>query len=66
MSKPIDKSKPQRDASARPYTRPVLTRFGKVRELTAGGTGAMTEGGMGGMGDMGGMGMGQDDPNRRP
>ena len=62
MNKTIDKQKPSPESSARTYSTPVLTRFGKVRELTAGGTGAMDEGGMGG--GMG-MGMGNDDPNRK-
>jgi hypothetical protein len=49
-------------SNGKSYSPPRLTRFGKVRALTAGGSGVMVEnGGMGNMPGGGGMG-----PNRRP
>jgi hypothetical protein len=57
MSKTNDKQAPRQKTTSQAYAKPTLTRFGKVRELTAGGTGLMDEGmGM----------MGSTDPNRRP
>ena len=58
MDQPANTDKPNRAD----YCAPRLTRFGKIRELTASGTGAMEEGMGGGMG----MGMGDgEDINRR-
>ena len=60
MTTPTDKPESTpRSTHASNYQKPRLTRFGKVRELTAGGTGMMQEGGPMGMG-MGNL----LDPNR--
>lgn len=45
--------------AVKPYNRPTLTTSGKVRELTAGGSGAMVQLVSGGMGPMMGI-------NRKP
>jgi hypothetical protein len=54
MEKP-DKSDSQANKPVRRYSPPRLTRFGKVRELTTGGSGTVTENKPG-----------QGSPNRRP
>jgi len=42
--KPIEKEQEQPDAERKPYTPPSLTVYGKLTELTAGGSATVMEG----------------------